>query len=93
MEMTKAQAGNLLSDCSTDTLVIGGEEGEELNVNNKLGAVLLSHGITPYRLVYKHDKENMCRAGQFLKEWGELLLSEEKKSDVKIRQGADDNTF
>ena len=79
MEMTKVQAASLLSDCSTNTMVIGGEEGEELNVNNKLGAVLLSHGITPYRLVYLHDKGNILKAGQLLKEWGELLLSEEKK--------------
>lgn len=79
MEMTRQQAGTLLSDCSTNTMVIGGEEGEELNVNNKLGAVLLSRGISPYRLVYNHDKENTRKAGQFLKEWGELLLSEEEK--------------
>lgn len=79
MELTKGQATSLLNDCSINTLVVGGEDGEELSINNKLGVVLLSHGITPYRLGYRSDKENTRKAGQLLKEWGELLLSEEKE--------------
>lgn len=80
MELTKRQAASLLNDCSINTLVVGGgEDGEELSINNKLGVVLLSHGITPHMLGYNSQKENTRKAGQLLKEWGELLLSEEKE--------------
>ena len=87
MKITKQQAVSLLNDCSTSTMVVGGEEGEELNVNNKLGVVLLSHGITPWALGYNAShmtvdgKKNVQQAGEFLKEWGELLLSEEAKKE------------
>lgn len=86
MTITKEQAIKLLFECSTVTLGIG-EGSEEVITTTKLGVILISKGIEPYKLSWWVTPQNTDliknsrKAGEFLKEWGELLLSEEPKKD------------
>lgn len=84
MTITKQQATSLIYEASTKALG-GGEGGDDIVTTTKLGVILIAQGIDPYKLgYYKNNKqimENNRKAGQFLKEWGELLLSEEPKKD------------